>query len=112
MTSHELTRRRVDAARAGATIDILDLTGEIDAENARQLDQALRGSATSTPTILDLSAVEFFDSTGFAVLDRHLAETGLVLVISPGSLIRRAASLVGIRFYDSVGDAVAALADA
>jgi anti-sigma B factor antagonist len=112
MTTHELQLRRIGGSHAEAKIHILELTGEIDADNARELDRALRRSATYVPKILDLSLVEFFDSAGFAVLDRRIAEGGLLLVISPGSLIRRAASVIDIPFHDSINDALAALADA
>lgn len=93
-------------------ITVLEVTGEIDASNAGELDQALREHATADPMILDLSVVEFFDSAGFAVLDRRLAAGGLTVVISPDSLIRRAASLIDVPFHDNVTDAVAAIVDA
>ncbi len=110
MTRHQLDLRHIDGPPDGAAVNLLDLTGEIDAANAREFDDALRRSIASGPVILDLSAVEFFDSAGFAVLDRRVADGGLHIVISPESVIRRAASVVDLPFHDSVDGALAALA--
>jgi anti-anti-sigma factor len=112
MTTHQLNFRRIDGGANQHTVGVLELTGEIDATNARELDEALRQSAASGPIILDLSAVAFFDSGGFAVLDERLADGGLLVVIAPNSLIRGAASMVNLPFHDSLEDALAAISRA
>lgn len=110
-TAYQFMLRTVDGPSGQTTVRTLELAGEIDASNAEELDHALGEHAGSIPLILDLSAAEFFDSAGFAVLDRRLAGGGLLVVISSDSLIRRAASLINVPFHDSVNDALAAIAD-
>jgi anti-sigma B factor antagonist len=89
---------------SGGTVPVVQIHGEVDAANAPDLGNALRDLATPA-LILDLSLIGYFDSAGFAMIDRLLDEIQVVVVISPGSVMRPAAELVNLPFYDSVTDA-------
>jgi anti-sigma B factor antagonist len=91
-------------ADSGGTVPALQIHGDVDAANATDLDNALRELA-SPALIVDLSLVSYFDSAGFAMIDRLLDEIQVVVVISPESVMRPAAELVNLPFYDSVTDA-------
>lgn len=97
--------RAVDpAAGSGGTVPAVQVHGEVDAANAAELSNSLRELA-SPDLIIDLSLVGYFDSAGFAMIDRLLDEVRVVVVISPDSVMRPAAELVNLPFYDSVADA-------
>ena len=89
---------------------VIELRGEIDATNAAEFEQELQGAIGAGATILDVSPVGYFDSAGFAVLDRLLSTGSLIIVISPTSVLRRAATLMGIPLHDTVNQARDALA--
>jgi anti-sigma B factor antagonist len=91
-------------AGSSATVPAVQIRGDVDAANAADLSNAL--SELATPAlIIDLSLVDYFDSAGFAMIDRLLDEARVVVVISPDSVIRPAAELVNLPFYDSLADA-------
>ena len=58
-------------------VDVLQLAGEIDMHFAPVLRQLLQGKreARCPALLLDLSAVEFIDSTGLAVILEHMRDT-------------------------------------
>jgi anti-sigma B factor antagonist len=85
-------------------VPAVQIHGDVDAANATDLGNALRDLATPA-LIIDLSLIGYFDSAGFAMIDRLLDEIQVVVVISPDSLIRPAAELVNLPFYDNVTDA-------
>jgi ABC-type transporter Mla MlaB component len=89
---------------SGSTVPAVQIHGDVDAANATDLGNALRDLATPT-LIIDLSLVGYFDSAGFAMIDRLLDEIQVVVVISPGSVMRPAAELVNLPFYDDIADA-------
>jgi anti-sigma B factor antagonist len=93
---------------AGQKIPVVRVRGEIDVTNAAGLHEALAGMAAE-PLIVDLGSVGYFDSAGFAVLDRLLAQFQVAVVVPPGSVARTAMSLLNLPFYESVDDARAAL---
>ena len=85
-------------ATAVATVD-----GEIDASNARDVAERLRGSLTNHThvLVLDLTETTFIDSAGLNALfalDRELTgrRQRLVLVISEGSPVARVAAITGL----------------
>jgi anti-anti-sigma factor len=88
---------------------VLELRGEIDATNAADFERELQSAINTEATILDISPVSYFDSAGFAVLDRLLATGTLIVVVSSTSVLRRAASLMGVPFHDTVSQARDAL---
>lgn len=95
-------------AGAGGTVPAVQIQGDVDAANATEVSDALRGLA-SPALIIDLSFVDYFDSAGFAMIDRLLDEVRVVVVISPDSVMRPAAELVNLPFYDSLTDARASM---
>ena len=96
------------AATSTAGIPAVEIRGDVDAANAASLQAALADLA-SPALIIDLSAVSYFDSAGFALIDLLLSQAPLAVVIAPGSVLRTAAQLMNIPFHDTVDDARAAL---
>lgn len=89
---------------------VVRLHGEVDASNAFELDRLMgERAAARAPWILDLSAVTYFDSAGFEVLDRAPATGVLSVVVSPSSVVRMAATLMGVPLHDTIEDARRAL---
>ena len=84
--------------------EAVEIYGDVDATNSADLSNALRELA-SPALIVDLSHVDYFDSAGFAMIDRLLGQVPIALVISPGSVVRTAAELVDLPFHDSLTDA-------
>ncbi len=93
---------------AQAAVTVVRVGGDIDVTNASQLRQHLDDLA-SGPVVIDLSGVGYFDSAGFAVLDRLLSQGALAVAVAPGSVVRTAMALMGLRFHDSVDAARASL---
>ena len=82
------------------------LVGELDASNVESLTDVLtpvvgeRGNLT-----LDLAGLAFMDSTGIQVLvatARKLQGRGNLILVSPGSLVRRILDLIPVRKLDNV----------
>ncbi len=105
--SFELTVLR-PAPEAGTGVPVARVSGDVDTTNAAQLRQALTDLA-SGGLVVDLSAVGYFDSAGFAVLDRMLAGTGMAVVVAPDSVVRTAMTLIHLPFHDTIDAARAAL---
>lgn len=91
-------------AGSGGTVPAVQIHGDVDSANATDLSNALRELA-SPALIIDLSFVDYFDSAGFAMLDRLLDEAPVAVVISPDSVMRPAAELINLPFHDSLTDA-------
>ncbi len=111
MTAPARFELREEAGRDGPAT-VVALSGEVDAGNATDLERALRAITARGPMILDLSALDYFDSAGFGLLDRLLGEGGTLVVISPQSVLRAAASIMMVPLHDSIADAEGALAGA
>jgi len=95
-------------AGSGGTVAAVEVHGDVDATNSTDLSNALRELA-SPALIVDLSLVDYFDSAGFAMIDRLLGQVPVAVVISPGSVVRTAAELVNLPFHDSLTDARASM---
>lgn len=80
------------------------VTGEIDAANADTFAQSVIEMCHDQPVIVELSRLIYLDSAGFAALD-HVLAAGAVVVVSPDSLIYRAAELMNLPFHPDVGAA-------
>ncbi len=91
-------------AGSGGTVPAVEIHGDVDATNSTDLSDALRELA-SPALIIDLSLVDYFDSAGFAMIDRLLDDAPVVVVISPGSVVRTAAELINLPFHDSLTEA-------
>jgi len=91
-------------AGSGAMVPAVQIHGDVDAATATDVSNALRELA-SPALIIDLSLVDYFDSAGFAMIDRLLDEIQAVVVISPDSVIRPAAEIINLPFHDSLSEA-------
>lgn len=91
-----------------ASIPVMQLCGDIDVTNAAALQQALT-KHTNGALIVDLGCVGYFDSAGFAVLDRLLSRGRLAVVAPPGSVVRPAIALMDLPFHDTIDAAEAFL---
>jgi anti-anti-sigma factor len=96
----------------GATV--ARLRGEVDTAAAPQLHEQLLAATGDDPLILDLTAVEYLDSAGIAVLDALRRVRDFRLVLDEQSIVARAIGIVGfdqlIPVSGSTDDALAALA--
>ena len=75
------------------------VAGEIDVSNADDFAQSVGALPGARPIILELSRLQYLDSAGFAALDRLLAQGTAVVVISPESLVHKAAELINLPFH-------------
>lgn len=98
-------------AGSGGTVPAVEILGDVDATNSADLSNALRELACQA-LIVDLSFADYFDSAGFAMIDRLLDQAPVAVVIAPGSAVRTAAELVSLPFHDSLADARSGIADA
>jgi len=89
--------------------DEVAVTGEVDTGNVAEFAQAVRDLPGPRPLLVDLSAVRYFDSAGFAALDRLLVEHTIVLVIAPRAVLSKAAKLLCMPAYDNADAARAAV---
>jgi anti-sigma B factor antagonist len=81
--------------RRGDGVAVVSVSGEIDLSNHEELGDVLgRAAAGSSPVVIDLSAVEYLDSTGISTLvsaarRSAAADGGMRLVVPGSSMIRR-----------------------
>ena len=85
---------------------VLTASGEVDATNAADFAASVRSLAGSGQAILDLSELAYLDSAGYAVLDGLIAAGLVRLVLDVHSRVRRAATLLGLPFSESVDAAI------
>jgi anti-anti-sigma factor len=82
------------------------LVGELDASNIESLTDALTPEVSQGGNLtLDLAGLVFMDSTGIQVLVRtaqKLEGRGNLILVSPGSLVRRILDLIPVRKLDNV----------
>jgi anti-sigma B factor antagonist len=114
---------RLDNAAAGLRKDpllghelvgdacVVRLGGELDLYNAGQVRQALKTACSESPSrvVVDLSQVEFLDSTALGVLieARTMLENRRAFMLaSPGLETRRALKISGLDRHFSVHDSV------
>lgn len=88
---HQLTMERT----SNGQVELLEVTGEIDIASASRLISGLNEAVRDCdkPVVVDLTAVEFMDSTGLALLlnaHRRLArrKQGFAVVCSNGPVHR------------------------
>lgn len=90
---------------------VVSLAGELDLYNAPALRTALLAECASGPArlVVDLSGVEFIDSTALGVLieaRRRLGRSESFLLASPGMETRRALRISGLDKHFGVHDTV------
>lgn len=91
---------------------VVRLAGELDLANADELRKALVNAAAREPErlVVDLSEVEFMDSTALGVLVEaraRLADARALLLAGPGIETRRALEVSGLDRHLTVHEAVA-----
>ena len=119
----ELWERRVAELRfsmeAHGTAVVVSAHGELDITSSQRFDDYLSEAATaSDQVILDMSAVDFMDTTALAVIVTHwrrqTEEGGVFLLAGARYRYTKALWITGLAdrlpMYDTVGEAVAALA--
>lgn len=84
---------------------VITVTGEVDAAAAAEFTRAVHELPGPRPLILNLSQAFYFDSAGFAALDRLLADKAIVLVIESGSVLFKAAELMCMSSHLTNADA-------
>jgi anti-sigma B factor antagonist len=96
---------------------VVKLGGELDLYNAPEMRDALAQACADSPerVVVDLSEVEFVDSTALGVLIEartRLANRGAFLLAAPGLETRRALEISGLdrhfTVHESVSDALKA----
>ena len=90
---------------------VVSLAGELDLYNAPQVRQALSDAASDSPTrvVVDLSEVEFIDSTALGVLIEartRLDNRRAFLLAAPGLETRRALEISGLDRHFTVHQSV------
>jgi len=100
-TSHPSNRLKLECA-VGAAAVVLRVAGEIDIETAPAFDAEILRIIEAQPerVLIDLSGVEFIDSTGLSALiraDQSATANGQQLSLSGGSSqVRRLFELTGL----------------
>lgn len=89
-------------------VPVVQVRGEIDVTNADRLHEEISVMAAAG-LVVDLSSVGYFDSAGFAVLDRLISRSPVAVVVPPRGVVRTAMSLLNLPFHDSVDGALASL---
>ena len=85
---------QIPESAAAATPAEVTVTGEVDVTNVDEFTRTVLSTPGPRPVILQLSAVKYLDSAGFAALDRLLEQGAIVLVLSPDSFMYRVAELM------------------
>jgi anti-anti-sigma factor len=82
------------------------LVGELDASNVTSLSDAIQPEIERGGDLtLDLAGLAFMDSTGIQVLVRTaqgLEGRGNLILVSPGTLVRRILELIPVQKLDNV----------
>ena len=113
----------VEAKELDGGVTMLTIRGELDMNTAPELERSLDDatSADSPAILIDLSACEFIDSTGVALIvrawqrvDRDAGEgSGRLVLCCPNSQVRRLLDITGVEtsisMHDSLDDARADL---
>jgi anti-anti-sigma factor len=92
---------RLEVRRSGAGVWV---HGEIDLSNTPVFQRALAGGADGEPALLDLTGVDFMDSSALAVLLTAAtdAEPGRPLVVRPSAFVGRLLRLTGIDRHEGI----------
>jgi len=94
---------------------VVEVRGEVELHSAPQLREELhRVCSGGACVVVDLTGVNFIDSTGLGVLIgglKRARETGSFSIVCPQSRVRRIFEITGLMqvftFYDALEDAVA-----
>jgi anti-sigma B factor antagonist len=88
----------LEGAPDDAGVFVVKLIGEIDISNAATLGAALDAmiAGVDEPVAVDLSGLEFMDSSGIAMLLRAVGGAGSVEVRNPSTVVRRIIECTGL----------------
>lgn len=79
---------------------VVDVAGELDLHTAGQLDEALQAAHGAETLVVDLSRVDFMDSTGLSVIVSAVAAArahdGAIRVVSTSEKITKVFTLTGV----------------
>ena len=78
---------------------LVAVTGEVDVTNVSEFTRSVLAVSDKRPIILQLSGLRYLDSAGFAAVDRLLADGAIVVVLSPDSVVHKAAELMCLPFH-------------
>ena len=100
----------VDFSHVGAAT-VAHLRGEIDLSNAHDVEEQLASAVQDAPSfVVDLTDVQYIDSSGFGMLERLMPKAPLRVVVPPGAVIRRAFVITGLAeivpLFETLDDAV------
>ena len=102
------------ADRVSGEFDVIELAGDIDVETARTLRAHIveRFSDSTARVVIDLSGVDFMDSSGLGALVsgwQLSRDEGAFRIAGANSIVRRVLSITGMEdvfaLYESVADA-------
>jgi anti-sigma B factor antagonist len=102
------------ADRVHGEFDVIELAGDIDVETARTLRAHIveRFSDSTARVVIDLSGVDFMDSSGLGALVsgwQLSRDEGAFRIAGANSIVRRVLSITGMEdvfaLYESVADA-------
>jgi anti-anti-sigma factor len=81
-----------------AGVPIIKLVGEIDLSNVDSVRATIDATVSSAPAriIFDLSALDFLDSSGIALLLFAAAKCGTVQLRNPSEIVRRIIEVTGL----------------
>jgi len=88
----------VEAARDATGAPVVELIGEIDISNADALGARLDRlvDTDAKPLVVDLTKLEFMDSSGIAKLLRAAARAGTIELRNPSQVVRRIIECTGL----------------
>ena len=106
-----LRKDPVMSVETAGTARVVKLAGELDLYNAAQVRKALVDACADSPerVVVDLTEVEFIDSTGLGVLieaRRTLPNNRAFLLAAPGLETRRALEISGLDRHFGVHESV------
>jgi anti-anti-sigma factor len=79
-------------------VPIITLTGEIDVSNVDSLRATIEPAVETAPEriVFDLTALEFMDSSGVALLLHAATRAGSVHLRQPSNIVRRIIEITGL----------------
>lgn len=103
MKAEFVIERKLDTNNdTGKTVHLLAVSGEIDASNATQFEDAVREQAPAPEAlVLDFNDVAYCDSAGFSMLDRLVGTQRAAIVLDDHKPAARAAGLLGLPTFSS-----------
>ena len=97
MSNGEGAHGAVEGAQDASGARVVKLIGEIDLSNAEALGDTLATMAgEGDHLVIDLSALEFMDSSGIAMLLRAAVRASSVEVRNPSAIVRRIIECTGL----------------